>query len=613
MNPCTTPRGLRWQALASLAALVCLGACTTLPMAPGGADRAAAAPAAQEAQRLHALFDQAWEDAMRRHPGWATYTGDRRYGDRLEDASPEAEASGYAQAHLQRALALAIRRELLSLTDRTSLDLFVHELDENLQFEPFVGYRRMTLGAIGGFHTSFSNLLQASPVDSVVAVEQMLARLAAYPGRVEQELVRLRQGQALGWVPPRAVLERVLASLDAQLAAKGDASPFLAPLTKMGSQITPPVQAALRERAQDTVVTQVLPAQRRLREFVAGDYMRAAPADGALSRYPGGATVYLAAVRSSTTTALTPEQIHATGLREVTRLDAEIAKVMAALKWTGDFASFARHMQTDPRYFHPGPQALLANYRDIAKRVDAELPRLFAELPRVPYGVRAMPDHTGPDAAEYYSPPALDGSRPGWFNANAQGYKTRPSWGQETLVAHEAVPGHHLQNARAAELGELPKFRRSSGYVAYGEGWALYAETLGFELGLYQDPASRWGHLQAQMLRATRLVVDTGIHAFGWGRQRAIDYMLDHGGEDRGHIESEVDRYTSWPGQALGYMVGQLKIIELRERAKARLGERFDIRRFHMVLLDQGAVPLPVLERLVDEWIAAEATKAAKG
>ena len=569
---------------------------------------AVAAPASS----LHALFEASWEANMQRHPGWATYVGDHRWGDKLEDGSAEAEAQAYADRRSQRAQALGVARSGLNATDRTSLDLFVQGIDQSLMFEPLVGYRRMSLGANGGFHTEFADLLQASPVNTAAAVENYLARLAAYPRRLEQELVALRQGLALGWVPPSAVLQRVLTSIDAQLNASLDSGPFLAPLATMGQPgnvIAAPAQAALRERARRLVSEQVLPAQRRLRDFVAGEYSAAAPSNGALSAYPDGAAVYAAAVRRSTTTDLTPAQVHALGLREVARLDIEIAKVMAELKWQGSFADFARHMLTDPRYFHPSPQALLASYRDIAKRLDAELPKLFAQLPRAPYGVRAMPDHTSPDAAEFYSRPALDGSSPGWFNANAQGYKTRPSWGQETLVAHEAVPGHHLQNARAAELGELPKFRRSSWYVAYGEGWALYAETLGFELGLYRDAASRWGHLQSQMLRASRLVVDTGIHAFGWSRQRAIDYMLDHGGQDLGFIESEVDRYTSWPAQALGYMVGQLKIIELRERAKAKLGARFDIRRFHMVLLDQGAVPLPVLERLVDEWISEESAK----
>ena len=602
----------------TLAALVLCGGLAACALPP--ADRpASASPApvdpgrAAATRQLHSLFDAAWEQAMQRHPQWATYVGDRRYGDRLEDASPEAEAAGYAETRRHLAAAQAIPRALLSATDRTSLDLFLHQLDDRLRFEPLLGYRRLSLGATGGFHTEFNELQLASPMDTRAAAEQMLARLAAYPRRVDQELVRLRQGITLGWVAPHAVLDRVLATLDAQLAARGDATPFFLPFTTLGPDIAPAEQALLRSRAQRVIAVEVLPAQRRLRAFIAGEYRAAAPASGAMSSYPGGAEVYAAAVRQQTTTELSPTQIHAIGLREVARLDLEIAQVMADVKWTGPFVGangFAQHMLTDPKYFHPSPEALLASYRDIAKRIDAELPKLFAELPRAPYGVRAMPAHESPDRAEYYSPPPLDGSRPGWFNANAQGYKTRPTWDQETVTAHEAVPGHHLQTARAAELGELPKFRRTAWYVAYGEGWALYAETLGFQLGLYKNPASRYGHLQDQMLRACRLVVDTGLHSGGWTPLRAADYMTEHGGMERGFIESEIDRYLSDPGQALGYMIGQLKIIELRDRARARLGDRFDIRRFHMVLLDQGAVPLSVLAQRVDEWIAAEAAKS---
>ena len=316
--------------------------------------------------------------------------------------------------------------------------------------------------------------------------------------------------------------------------------------------------------------------------------------------------MYAEQVRSNTTTELTPAQIHAIGQRELERLRGEMEAVMREVKFDGDFAAFVRYLNTEPKFFHASPEALLAGYRDIAKRIDPELPRLFAELPRVPYGVRAMPAHLGSDAAESYSQPALDGSRPGWFNANSQAWAKRPIWGMETLVAHEAVPGHHLQIARAVELGELPRFRRSGGYTVYSEGWALYAETLGFDVGLYKDPYSRFGHLQWQAFRAARLVVDTGIHALGWSRQQAIDFLVERTGEQPDLVASEVDRYTSWPGQALAYMIGQLKIIELRDRAKAQLGERFDIRRFHMVVLDQGSVPLPVLESAVEAWIATQ-------
>jgi uncharacterized protein (DUF885 family) len=284
--------------------------------------------------------------------------------------------------------------------------------------------------------------------------------------------------------------------------------------------------------------------------------------------------------------------------------------VIREVKFEGDFAAFVRYLNSDPKFFHTSTETLLAGYREIAKRIDPELPRLFAELPRAPYGVRSMPADFSSDAAAFYSGPALDGSRAGWFNASGQAWSKRPIWGMESLVAHEAVPGHHLQVARAIELGGLPTFRRAAGYNAYGEGWALYAETLGFDLGLYKDPYSRFGHLQGQAFRAARLVVDTGLHSMHWSRQRAIDYMTERTGQDEPYVASEVDRYLSWPGQALGYMIGELKIIELRDRAKARLGGRFDIRKFHMVLLDQGSVPLPVLERAVEAWIGQTAARA---
>ena len=557
-----------------------------------------------ETKRLHALFDARWEWSMKTFPEWATFVGDDRYGDRLGDASREAEVAIHAAARSDLAAAQSIRRESLSAKDRVSLDIFVLQLQEQLRFEPFVGFRTMSLGALSGFHTEFADLLGASPVAQRRDVLQMLARLAAYPKRVDQELMWLREGVRLRWVPPRAVLDRVLPAIDGQFSTEVDKSPFFEPFTKLGKDIPAAEQETLRSQARLAIKEQVEPALRRLRAFVVDEYLPAAPASGALGSYPGGAEVYAAQVQSSTTTEQTPAQIHATGLREMARLRAEMEAVMKEVKFEGDFTAFARHLNTDPKFFHTSAEALLAGYRDIAKRIDPELPKLFAELPRAPYGVRAMPSHFSTDRAEYYTGPGLEGTRAGWFNANAQAYGKRPIWAMETLVAHEAVPGHHLQVARAVELGELPRFRRGGGYTVFSEGWALYAETLGFDLGLYKDPLSRFGHLQWQALRAARLVVDTGIHALGWSRQQAVDYMIERTGWEPNFVNSEVDRYYSWPAQALAYMTGELKIIELRDRAKAKLGERFDIRQFHRVVLDQGSVPLPVLERAVDGWIA---------
>ena len=564
----------------------------------------------QETRKLHALFDTQWEELARRFPEFATYRGDYRYNDRLSDVSPEAVAAFDARSREWLAEAKAIRRERLGPTDRVSLDMFTGAREREVAQQAFPGWRSLRIGVLGGPQTDLANLLQVSPVARREQVEQMLTRLAAYPKRMDQEIVNLRRGLALGWVSGKDVLGRVLAQLDSQLAAGVEGGPHYAPFKRLGSDIPAADRSVLQAAGRAAVERDVVPTLKKLRAFIADEYLPKAPADGALRNYPDGVRVYEMQVRQQTTTNLSASEIHAIGLRELTRLRGEMEAVMAETRFDGDFTKFVAYLNTDPKFFHASPEALLAGYRDIAKRADAELPRLFAELPRAPYGIRAMPAHNGPDAAEYYDGPARDGTRAGYFNANAAGWRTRPTWGMATLVAHEAMPGHHLQIARGIELKDLPEFRRGGfGYTAYVEGWALYAETLGTQIGLYDDPYSRFGHLQGQAFRAARLVVDTGIHALGWNRQRAIDFMVERTGQDRGFISAEVDRYTSTPGQALAYMIGELKIIELRDRAKARLGSRFDIRRFHNAVIDQGAMPLDTLERLIDEWIAAQAAQ----
>jgi uncharacterized protein (DUF885 family) len=349
-----------------------------------------------------------------------------------------------------------------------------------------------------------------------------------------------------------------------------------------------------------------------LRAFITDVLEPKAPAEGSLAHYPGGTKVYEWLVRSRTTTPLTAKQVHETGLRELASLHAEMEAAMRAAKFEGTLPQFIHYLGTDPKFFYTNADDLLDGYRAIGKRLDAQLPRFFAELPRAPWGVRAMPSFRGPGAAEYYDRPAADGSRPGWFNANALAVAARPKWGMATLTAHEAVPGHHLQTARAQEIRGLPKFRRFSWYVAYGEGWAVYAEALAREMGIYDDPYSLFGHLQYRAFRAARLVVDTGIHSMGWTRQQAIDFMVEQTGMDRGFLSAEVDRYVSDPGQALGYMIGALEFKRLREHAKAKLGERFDLRRFHNAVLDNGPLPLGVLDKVVDDWIAREQSLSSR-
>lgn len=589
-------------------ALVATALGLSLPAwAPARAQAAEPAPDAAEARTLHGLFERQWEWSTRTFPEFGSFRGDHRYGDRLSDASLEAQAERDRAVAGFLAEAKAIRRERLGATDRVSLDLFIDAQQRQVDSAAYPAARGMSIRALWGPQTQFSQLLQVMPVQTAEQVEQMLARMSAYPRRMDQEIASLRRSAAAGWVPSRDVLQRAVAQLDVQLVAP-EATPHFEPFRRLGRGIAPAEQARLQQRGREAVAGQVLPALQKLREFITAELMPKAPVEGSLRQYPQGDRVYAMAVRNNTTTDLTPAQIHAIGLRELARLRGEMEAVMKEVKFGGSFAEFIGFINTDERFFHKSPEALLAGYREIAKRLDAEMPKLFAELPRAPYGVQAMPAHMGPNRAEYYNGPAADGSRAGFFFANTLAWRKRPIWGMETLVAHEAVPGHHLQIARASELRGLPNFRRSGfGFTAFSEGWALYAETLGFELGLYTDPYSRFGHLQWQAFRAARLVADTGVHDLGWSRQKAIDMMVERTGVEREFVTGEVDRYTSDPGQALAYMIGKLKFDELRDRAKARLGARFDIRKFHNAVLDNGALPLGTLDRLTDEWLAAQA------
>ncbi len=604
--PSRTPRHHRL----ALALFASLAASSASPVWAQAAPTASAATTtANPASRaLHALFDAQWEALAQRFPEFATYRGDHRFNDRLADVSQAAQDEADRLTADWLAQARRIPRADLNATDRVSLDMFIAMLERQQSLQAFPGYRTLRIGALGGPQSDLAGLLLVVPVANTTQVEQLLTRLAAVPRRMDQELATLRKGLGLGFVSSRDVLQRVLGQIDSQLAMPLEASPYYAPFKRLGAGINEADRTRLQAAGRQAVEQQVLPSLRRLRDFIANDYLPKAPANGALKNYPDGERLYDLVVRQQTTTNLSAAEVHAIGLRELTRLRGEMEAVMKGTGFQGDFAAFVKYLNTDPKFFHTSPEALLAGCRDIAKRFDAELPRFFAELPRAPYGIRPMPAFRGPDAAEYYDGPARDGTRAGYFNANTLGFKTRPIWGMATLVAHEAAPGHHLQIARNTELGQLPEFRRSSfGYTAYVEGWALYAETLGGPMGLYDDPYSRFGHLQWQAFRAARLVVDTGIHKLGWGRQQAIAFMVERTGVDVGFVTSEVDRYTSTPGQALAYMIGQLKIVELRDRAQKKLGAKFDIRRFHNAVLDNGALPLDLLDKLVDEWINAQA------
>jgi uncharacterized protein (DUF885 family) len=408
-------------------------------------------------------------------------------------------------------------------------------------------------------------------------------------------------------VPAGVPLARVPFQLDAHLNADVTKVPLYGPFAHFAADVSASDRERLLEAGRKVLTEAVAPAFRELKVFYQSKYLPAAQARKSIgaSDLPGGPDYYQALIEEMTTTSMSAREIHELGLREVARIDAEIDAVIRRSGFSGTHEEFSRFLHESPQFYYATGEQLLGGYRDIAKRADAELPRLFAELPRTPYGVRAEDPSQG-DNADHYVPSAGDGSRAGFFEANINNVKMRPKYDMEDLLLHEAVPGHHLQIARAQEIQGLPEFRKYMWLVAYGEGWALYAESLGEEMGFYKDPYSKFGQLSNEMWRACRLVVDTGMHALGWSRAQAIAYMKQHALISDDYALAEVDRYIVWPGQALGYKVGELKIKALRAKAHAALGERFDIRHFHNALIDDGTLPLDLLEGRIDEWIATQ-------
>jgi uncharacterized protein (DUF885 family) len=565
---------------------------------------AGAAPNAAVRQ-LHQLFDEEWERALRDSPESASYFGDARYNDRWTDLSPAAiEAREQADRATLKELAL-IPRGKLPPAEQVNYDLFKR------QYELSVDYQRFKLDQMplsptnwDGFGSA-TTLARIMPLATVKDYEDWLRRLQAYGALVDQNIALMRQGMQEGRVPAREPMQRIPAQVRAYAAGKPEDSPLYAPFTRIPAAIAPADAERLRAAGAAAVRDTVNPAWRRLGEFLEKEYLPACRASFAAEALPDGVAYYALRVRHMTTTELTPDQIHEIGLKEVARIRAEMERIMAQVKFKGSLPEFFRFLRSDKRFFFKTGQELFDAYALLTKRIDPELVKLFGRLPRTPYGLVAIPEGEAPNATTaYYQGPSDDGSRAGYYYVNLYKPETRPKWEMEALSVHEAVPGHHLQIALARELGDLPKFRRLGGYTAFVEGWGLYSESLGGELGLYRDPYSRFGQLTYEMWRAVRLVVDTGLHHKGWTRQQAIGYFKANAAKTENDIAVEVDRYISWPGQALAYKIGELKIQELRARAKAKLGDAFDVRHFHDVVLGNGAVPLDVLESVVDAWIA---------
>jgi uncharacterized protein (DUF885 family) len=563
-------------------------------------------------QQANALFESYWEWVLREYPDSATlYFGDHRHDDKLRDESAAAVIGRNAALTSFRERTNHINPAMLSPQERVSLYVLQFRLDASLAINK--GHGSLPFGVfdswapvtqMGGLHLDLPQLATAARFQSVNDYEAWLKRLDAVPESVARLIERMTVAMNAGWMPPKVAISNVPTQLDAQLVSDVQKSPEYQPFKSFPKDMAQSEQSRLALAGERAIRDKVIPAFRLLKSFYETRYLERAAQPLSLSKLPGGPMYYQAWLDWFTTTHMTPGQIHDLGLAEVARIGSQMDAIVAASGFKGSRREFQKFLSSDSQFFFTRPDDMLAAYRDIGKRADAALPQLFAELPRQTYGIRAMRPEEG-NNAERYMPGSLDGGRPGWFEANVNDLRTRPKWTMESLLLHEAVPGHHLQTSRAQEL-KLPAFRRFAWFAAYGEGWALYAESLGDEMGFYRDLNQKFGNLSFEMLRACRLVVDTGLHAFDWTREQAIEYMVINSGLTRADITAEVDRYLVWPGQATAYKIGELKIRDLRAKAKARLGDRFDLRRFHNAVIDNGALPLSVLEQLIDEWIAQE-------
>ena len=557
-----------------------------------------------DSARLQMLSELYFEWQVTESPEFATYIGHPGHNHRWSDLSATAIERRKREAGRTLAVLKTIARERLSPADRLTYDLLAHEGQTAVDQTRFP-IELIQVTALSGIQRDIPDAISLMPIARPEDATALFGRLETFPRLVRQVIALMDTGLARGITPPRVTLHGVADAIARQIVDDPPASAMIAPLARLAP--TMPGREQLLARGAALVRDSVLPAWRQLYRFVTERYVPGARATIGLSALPNGAAWYTFAVRQSTTTEMSPSDIHALGLREVQRIRGAMDSVIAQTGFTGSFTDFIQFLRTDPRFYFTDTASLLREYRDIAKRIDPGLIRLFGRLPRTPYGVTAVPAYAERNVTTaYYTPGSPEAGRPGYFYANTYDLKARPKWEMEALTVHEAVPGHHLQIALAQELEDVPEFRKHLGFTAFVEGWGLYSESLGHDLGLYTDPYSRFGALTYDMWRAVRLVLDTGLHSMGWSRQQAIDYFAANSSKPLHDITVEVDRYISWPGQALAYKIGQLKIRELREHARRELGTAFDLRAFHDEVLGAGAVPLNILDARIRAWIARE-------
>ncbi len=563
--------------------------------------------------RLHELFRESDEATLRRNPLSAIFRGDLRYADRFGDYLSDAYFVAEREAAEKDLAALAnIDRSTLNLTDRLAYDVFRYQTEDQLadlrpEMLALNAVRPLNhMTGIQVFYPNFASGQGAAPFNTLADYENNLRRHAEMVTGLDRTIERFREGLASGVVDTKLTVRNVISQLDSQLAEAPEASPYYAPVRNFPEGVPEAERPRLRQAYLATVRDIIFPAYRRLRDFLQVEYLPNARDGAGLVHMRGGEVLYRRLIEKNTTLPLTANYVHDLGLSEVARIRGEMEAIKNRVGFQGSLAQFFEHIRTDPRFEPPSREWLREGYYAIGRRVDARIGELFSTLPKTRLEIREVEAYRErTEAGGSYNQGAPDGSRPGVFYYNAYDLPSRRTSGMETLYLHEGAPGHHFQISLAQENEALPSFMRFGGGTAFVEGWALYAETLWDELGMETDPYQRFGGLNDEMLRAMRLVVDTGIHAKGWTREQAIRYMIDNSGLSETEIVAEVERYIAIPGQALAYKIGQLKILELRAKAERELGPRFDIRDFHAQVLMTGALPMTVLERKIDDWIAS--------
>jgi len=597
-----------------LPVLLTLAIALALPVAsaslPARAADAAStqAPASTKAAQLNQLYAQYWEESLKLNPLRATFQGDPRYNDRLPNflsADYRQQSHEFTAGWLEKIE--AVGADGLGGQDLLSYEIFVEKAKRELEGERFPGWMQ----PVNQFYNIASTVVQlgsgtgAQPFKTVQDYDNWRKRAARVPVLFDQAIANMREGMQAGVVQPRALMEKVVPQLDALIKPKADQTLFWGPVKNLPAGFSDADKRRIDSEYRSLIENELMPAYRRLRQFIVDEYMPKTRATPGMEGLPDGAAWYAYNARQSTSTDLSPAEIHQLGLDEVARIHGLIHGVMKEVGFTGSLQEFFQFMQNDPRFSFESEEALLAYYRGLEDRINQRVPELFSLIPKASFEIRPVESFRAQSAAGgSYMRPSEDGSRPGIFYVNTYDLPTRKTWDAEDLYLHEAIPGHHFQLALQQELTGLPMFRRFGSEIAFSEGWGLYAESLGKDLGVYTDPYNYFGYLQNELWRAIRLVVDTGLHSKGWSREQVIAYMLENSAESQTQATAEAERYMAIPGQALAYKIGELKIKQVRARAERELGPKFDIRQFHAEVLKDGSVPLDVLEAKIDRWIA---------